>query len=71
MGREENSMLIEETGTRPSRQARGRVQESRDIVTHDKWSGLAGLLMLAAVPFCVIVVPRLMWLALAPIKGWC
>ncbi len=57
--------------TRPSLQARGRVQESRDILPEDKLAGLAGLLMLASVPFCVIVVPRLMWLALAPVKGWC
>lgn len=58
-------------GTRPSRQARGRVHESGNILPEDRWSGLGGLILLASVPFFVLVAPRLMWLALAPVKGWC
>lgn len=59
-------------GTRPGRQARGRVRESRNIIPEeDRWSGLGGLVLLASVPFFVLVAPRLMWLALAPVKGWC
>lgn len=63
--------MLRDTETRPSRQARGRARKSENIIARGDGSWIGGLVLMASVPFCVIVVPRLMWLALAPVKGWC
>lgn len=63
--------MTRENSTRPSRQASGRVHESNDIVSQRDGSAVGGLLLLLSVPFLTIVVPRLMYMVIAPMKGWC
>lgn len=57
--------------TRPSREAEGRESRSNQIVTPfgsicTRDAAAATLLAL----FAMLVLPRLMWLLIAPTKGW-
>lgn len=63
--------MTSENRTRPSRQASGRVCENGNIVSQRDGSAVGGLLLLLSVPFLTIVVPRLMYMVIAPMKGWC
>lgn len=55
---------------RPSRQAKGREQRSTCSVSQRKamteWA-----FMIGAATFCLLVMPKLMYMVIAPMKGWC
>lgn len=54
-------------GGRPACRAR---RSGHEPVGRDgSWAG--GLLLLLSVPFVTIVLPRLMYMVIAPMKGWC
>lgn len=61
-----------EKETTPSRQARGVATKDDRIVTRNSARDLRNVSIVAALTlFCVLVLPRLMYVVIAPMKGWC
>ncbi len=55
--------------TRPSRQANGRECKSKDSVTHEDFGRMAAAAA-ALVLLAAVVLPRVMYAVVAPMKGW-
>ena len=70
MGGEERAMELRKK-TRPSREAKGRAHESNQIVTPFGAMRTRDAAMATAFAlFVMLALPRLMWLLVAPMKGW-
>lgn len=55
--------------TRPSRQARGRASRNKAMVAHNEET-LGQIAIGALTLFAILVLPRLMYMVIAPTKGW-
>ena len=56
--------------TRPSRQANGReTQKSKDSLTHDDFGRMAAVAAVLVL-FMALVLPRIMYAVIAPMRGW-
>ncbi len=55
--------------TRPSRQANGRECKSNDSLAHEDFGRMAAAAA-ALVLFMTLVLPRIMYAVIAPMKGW-
>ena len=70
MGGEERAMELRKK-TRPSREAKGREQQGNQIVTPFGAVRTRDAAMTAAFTlFVMLALPRIMWLLIAPMKGW-
>lgn len=54
----------------PRRQAKRCTHKSNYRVSQND-SALGGVILVGLVLFCTLVAPRLMYMYLAPLKGWC